>query len=119
MHLMPIVWVTDMAASRAFYRKLGGEPIPGSASENWIELAMGTARLALHRAGELPAPAQPRVSLAFYVVEPLEQVAERLRGRGLDLGAGIVDEDFGRYVACTDPDGNWIQINEHPRDVAG
>lgn len=115
MKLMPIVWVTDVETSTDFYRRLGGTPIPESASENWVELWMGGARIALHRAETLPDEAQSRVSLCFYAEEPLERIEARLRDAGVDPEE-IVEESFGRHLGLRDPDGLRIQIDEHARD---
>lgn len=101
---MPIVYVTDMDASLAFYESLGFEIM--SRSEMWSRLRAGDgAVLALHGAGPEGAA---QVELALVAEEPLERVAERVPPR-----RGIADEAFGRSLVVEDPDGMRIQVNEH------
>jgi catechol 2,3-dioxygenase-like lactoylglutathione lyase family enzyme len=102
--LMPIVYVTDMDASLAFYESLGFGV--QSRSQMWSQLRAGDgAVLALHGAG---ADDAGRVRLALVAEEPLEQVAERIPPY-----RGIADEAFGRSLVLQDPNGMRIQVNEH------
>jgi catechol 2,3-dioxygenase-like lactoylglutathione lyase family enzyme len=103
MILMPIVCVTDMERSLAFYRSLGFMPL--HESTHWSELAAGDgARLALHLADA------SGLELALTATEPLEAVAG---AHEADLARGIADEAFGRSLVLRDPDGLTLQVNEH------
>jgi catechol 2,3-dioxygenase-like lactoylglutathione lyase family enzyme len=102
--LMPIVYVQDMAASLAFYERLGF--VPKHHSEMWSELAAGDgAVLALHKT---PAEHVGRVELALVANGPLEEVAAMV-----EPYRGIADEAFGRSLVVQDPNGLKIQVNEH------
>jgi catechol 2,3-dioxygenase-like lactoylglutathione lyase family enzyme len=108
MILMPIVFVTDMERSIAFYESLGFAP--QSRSPMWTELTAGErAILALHHAEAPPEPSE-RVQLGLVSEEPLEHVEERF---GNALARPIADEAFGRSLILRDPDGLEIQVNEH------
>ncbi len=112
---MPIVFVTDMAASVAFYRRLGFEPA-GPVNEQWTELRAGDrALLALHGTDgtEPVSPAHGRVELAFAAPGRLEDVLAELRAAGAEVVRGITDEPFGRSLVVADPDGLPLQVNEH------
>jgi catechol 2,3-dioxygenase-like lactoylglutathione lyase family enzyme len=110
MAALPIVYVTDMNASIAFYRALGFEPQLVGAS--WTVLGGGGTQLALHTASIGAQRARP-LELATVSHEPLERVVARAEGAGLDIARGIADEAFGRSLLVRDPDGVVIQVNEH------
>ena len=117
MTLMSIVYVTDMAASTAFYAALGGELSLSSRSDSWSELKVGDAVLALHAAERLPDNRACGLELAFNSAEPLETLADKLRAAGVPLYRNITDEAFGRSLVVQDPDGLLIQVNEHDTDL--
>jgi len=115
MKLMPIVYVTDMERSIAFYRALGFEV--DVAGTTWTQLAAGErAILALHATPEAHGAGANPVELAFIAEEPLEVLLERLREHGIEPARGIADEAFGRSVVLRDPDGLPLQVNEHDRE---
>jgi hypothetical protein len=49
--------------------------------------------------------------------ERLETLAARLKNAGITLEREISDEAFGRSLAVRDPDGLYIQINEHDESL--
>lgn len=103
---MPIVYVSDMDESVAFYERLGFEADMASRGPSWAQLRAGDgAVLALHSAmGGEPG----RIELAMVADEPLERVAELV-----PPARGIADEAFGRSLVLRDPNGLAIQVNEH------
>ena len=111
MKLMPIVYVTDMERSLAFYRALGFAST--ATSPMWSELSAGDgAVLALHH-DDAPAPPSPlRVELATVATKPLEEVLGELRTAGIEPVEAIAAQRFGRSTKVRDPDGLLIQINE-------
>jgi catechol 2,3-dioxygenase-like lactoylglutathione lyase family enzyme len=112
MILMPIVFVSDMERSLAFYESLGFEPETRGAM--WSELKAGErALLALHHTDALPGPSG-RVELALVAETPLESVQDRFAGA---LTRPIADEAFGRSLVLRDPDGLEIQVNEHDHSL--
>lgn len=109
MKLMPIVYVTDMQRSVAFYRAFCDKL--RSQSAMWTEFELGDARFALHFVDVMPK--ESRVELAFVATEPLEQVVTHLATHGITLERLLTDEAFGRSILVRDPDGLPVQINEH------
>ena len=105
MHLQPIVYVTDMAASTAWYGALLGAE-PAMASEHWTAFDCGGATLALHLTDEDPSSGS--VELSLVAEAPLEDAHGRVSG-----ATEIIEQPFGRSFTVTDPDGTVIQVNEH------
>lgn len=116
MKIMPIVYVSNMEQSVAFYEALGLKAKTQDRSGMWFELALGDAILALHLADKLPEQKQQRIQLTFISSEPLENLLTRLEKHRVQL-EGIVDEAFGRSFKVYDPDGLMIQINEHEEQL--
>ena len=116
MKLVPIVYVTDMDRSLAWYRTLLPEAEPVSTSPYWSELSLGdTASLALHGTERIEPGNQVELSLA--AAGPLEQLVADLGAAGIAPHRGIADEAFGRSVLFADPDGLVIQVNEHDAEL--
>jgi len=113
--LLPIVYVTDMARSRAFYQALGCTV--RHQGQMWSELLISTETLALHYVDKLPEPGPKQVALAFNSRVPLEEVVTQLEAAGVPLPHDIADEAFGRSLLIVDPDGLTLQINEHDPDL--
>jgi predicted enzyme related to lactoylglutathione lyase len=116
MKIMPIRYVGDMEASARFYAALGLVPGDSSRSGNWIELGASGGLLGLHTARTSHQDVPGHVELAFETQEPLEALAERLTAAGFEPEA-IMDENFGRSLHVTDPDGIRVQVNEHDREL--
>jgi catechol 2,3-dioxygenase-like lactoylglutathione lyase family enzyme len=114
--LMPIVFVRDMAASVAFYQRLGFAP-SRPPDDQWTELRAGDrAVLALHASDGAEADlagGDGRVELAFVAPGRLEDVLAELQAAGATIVRGITDEPFGRSLVVADPDGLHLQVNEH------
>lgn len=126
MILMPIVYVSDVDASLAFYAALGFTERNRSRSGAWVELAGPGGRLGLHESRprpEVPLPEADEpvgagvVMLGFVATEPLEEVVDAVASAGHEPVRGIADESFGRSVVLADPDGAHIQINEHDEEL--
>lgn len=115
MKLMPIVYVTDMERSTAFYQGLVPNGTLVSRSPYWTEFNVEGTSLALHYIEDLPKDGL-WVELALVASEPLEAIVEQLRLAGVDLDREIQDETFGRSLVVRDPDGLPIQINEHKEE---
>lgn len=111
---MPIVYVSDMSASLAFYQALGFRV--KNEGKMWSELTMGAARLALHGAESVPT-GPLRVELSLIAHKKLETVLAQLVEAGVTVTNEIADEAFGRSLLIRDPDGLPIQINEHDPDL--
>ena len=116
MKVMPIRYVADMSASARFYGALGLVASDESRSGNWLELNGTGGLLALHTVRSSQGDEPGHAELSFEAEEPLEAIAERLAGAG--FGAGdILDENFGRSLRVTDPDGIAVQVNENDRAI--
>ncbi len=115
--VLPIVFVTDMAASIRFYGALGFACETEARSGKWAELAGPDSRLALHLAEPpLPEPVQ-RVRLNFEATEKLEDIVARCRNEGVEPLGEIVDEAWGRKALFLDPDGLECEVHEHDRSL--
>lgn len=114
---MPIRYVHDMDAARAFYEALGltlhaAQRAPKSGGPtHWMELAGSSGTMALHFVP--PESKSSEIELAFDSDEPLEDVIERLRDAGFEPATEISDEAHGRSFTARDPEGLLMQINEH------
>lgn len=117
MTLMTIVYVTDMAASTAFYTALGAEVSLINRTKTWAEFRVGDAIFALHASDALPAERSCGLDLSFNSAEPLEGLVQSFKQAGVPLYREITDEAFGRSLAVKDPDGLLIQINEHDPEL--
>jgi catechol 2,3-dioxygenase-like lactoylglutathione lyase family enzyme len=116
MKVMPIRYVADMEAAAKFYTALGLVAGDGSRSGNWAELGAAGGMLGLHTARSSAADEPGHIELSFEADEPLEAIAGRLAAAGFEAEA-ILDENFGRSLRVTDPDGLVIQVNEHDRTI--
>lgn len=113
MRIMPVRYVADVAESERFYMALGLKMDQRSRSGHWAELAGQGGLVALHTASTA-APPRPatQIELSLVTDVPLEDLEARLDAAGY-AHDGIVDENFGRFLSVTDPDGLRIQVNEH------
>ncbi len=109
MKLQPIVYVTDMERSIAWYSALLDSQ-PAYASSHWTSFPVAGGTLALHLTDE--AITSGGVELSLVTEVPLEAVQTRV-----EVSRGIADEAFGRSLVVHDPDGTSIQVNEHDAEL--
>ena len=111
--------VKDLAASRAFYEKLGFEMTGGDPEQNWLILKNGNHIIGLFQGmfeGNLltfnPGWDQSGGELdSFTDVREIQRV---LKEQGLSLTAEADETTSGpAHIALTDPDGNQILIDQH------
>lgn len=111
--------VKDLAASRAFYEKLGFKVAFGEASQNWLILQNQTATIGLFQ-GMLDKniltfnPGWSRSAETLKEFEDVRSLQERLSKSGLTLttkadAAGTGPASF----TLQDPDGNMILVDQH------
>lgn len=111
LHLVTIVYVTDMKRSYDFYCALGFEgDLPAGEPPVWLPMKLGSMPMALHSVSELQPGGQVGIALN---TDDLDSVAEGLRVLAIPIVRPIQDEMFGRSLVIRDPDGLLIQINEH------
>ncbi|MFD4355739.1 VOC family protein [Nocardia sp. NPDC058519] len=108
--VLPIRYVADVAVSRRFYEGLGLTYRADSSVAVWAQLDAAAGAVGVHDAAVSKGRAPGTVELGFSTDEPLEDVAARLAAGGYDYT--LVEEDFGRSIRVTDPDGVVIQIQE-------
>lgn len=111
--------VRDIAASRAFYEKLGFEKVGGDQKQNWLILRNADTTIGLFQG------MFDRNTLTFNPgwtnrAEPLEdfddvrQIQRQLKAEGLDLMSEADESTSGpASLALIDPDGNPILIDQH------
>lgn len=111
--------VKDLAASRAFYEKLGFAHAGGDPKQNWIVLRNGEHVIGLFQ-GFIPKNTltfNPGWTQQAKPVEPFTDVRDlqtQLQQRGLVLTQGADPASTGpAYLMLMDPDGNPILIDQH------
>ena len=111
--------VKDIAASHAFYQKLGFKPVMGEEKQRWLILRNGETTLGLFQG------AFPRNTLTFNPGwdaknQPLPEFQDvrelqcQLKAQGLKLDLEADEKTTGpATVMVTDPDGNPILLDQH------
>jgi len=117
MKLTPLVYVTSMEESLAFYMKLLPAAAIVTTSPYWTEFKVGEATLALHLS-ESVDHAGDGMGLGLDAATTLEDVVAQLDAAGITPSGEICPQPFGRSLTVTDPDGLVIQINEHATPAA-
>ena len=111
--------VKDVAASRAFYEKLGFKMVSGDQSKNWIVLQNETTKIGLFQ-GMFernmltfnPGWDSSKATLPDF--EDVRDLQKTLKARGLTPAPAADESTTGpAYLMLTDPDGNPILIDQH------
>lgn len=111
--------VKDLAASRAFYEKLGFTPVGGDPAQNWQILRNGTTTIGLFQGmfednimtfnPGWDANANPVESFT-----DVRQIQQSLDESGVELVTRADAESDGpASIVLIDPDGNSILIDQH------
>ena len=111
LEFQPVVHVSDMPASVAFFLRLGAGIVHGRPEDDWVLLQMGAVQISLIAGSPPTADACP-VELNFGVVTPIEQLQRVLPGARL-----TTDRTFGRRLLVRSPDGLLIRINQREPGV--
>jgi catechol 2,3-dioxygenase-like lactoylglutathione lyase family enzyme len=101
--------VADLTEAVAFYQRLGAEVAHGSRDGDWVQLALGTARITLREAdknGETGG-----VQLGFESGEPLAAIVERLRDAGVTVLRAAKPDAYGSRLQVEGPDGEPVPIS--------
>lgn len=110
--------VKDLAASRAFYEKLGFEATGGDPAQNYLILRNGTTTIGLFE-GMFEKNiltfnpgwnSQAEALESFTDVRDLERM---LRERGIEPVQSAAAGDGPAHVVLEDPDGNPVLIDQH------
>ena len=111
--------VKDIAASRAFYEKLGFKVFGGDQAKNWLIMQNETSTIGLFQ-GMFPKntltfnPGWDRNATALTDFEDVRELQKTLKSRGLTLTMEADAATNGpASVFLLDPDGNPILIDQH------
>jgi catechol 2,3-dioxygenase-like lactoylglutathione lyase family enzyme len=111
--------VKDIAASRAFYEKLGFREIGGDQKQNWLILRNGDTTVGLFQ-GMFPRntltfnPGWDSQNQPLPEFEDIREIQKRLKAQGLKLETEADEKTKGpASFALFDPDGNPILFDQH------
>jgi catechol 2,3-dioxygenase-like lactoylglutathione lyase family enzyme len=111
--------VKDIAASRAFYEKLGFRAIGGDPAQNWLILQNETSTIGLFQ-GMFEKntltfnPGWDRSSNTLPDFDDVREIQRRLKAHGLPLASEADESTSGpASLMLFDPDGNPILIDQH------
>ena len=111
--------VKDLAASRAFYQKLGFEIFGGNPAQNWLILQNGTVTIGLFQGvfERNILTFNPGWDSAASTLEHFTDVRElqrRLRSLGIEPVSSADESTTGpASFVIVDPDGNQILFDQH------
>jgi len=111
------VYVSDMDRAVSFYVDQLGLKLGQRFGNHWAEIRVGeTLVIGLHPKSDMAPPPGTRgaMSIGLTVDEPIDQVVERLRAKGVPFRGPVVrDEKAGlSFAFLGDPDGNDIYLCE-------
>jgi catechol 2,3-dioxygenase-like lactoylglutathione lyase family enzyme len=109
--VQPVVHVADMAASVAFYQRLGGEIVHGRPDDDWVLMQLGTIQMSLIAGA--PAGGAAAVELHLASEASVERLAADLPGARMSA-----DPCFGPQLLVRSPDGLLIRISRREPDPA-
>ncbi|HYE03090.1 MAG TPA: VOC family protein [Phycisphaerales bacterium] len=111
--------VKDLAASRAFYEKLGFRSVAGDQSQNWLILQNETATIGLFQ-GMFDKnmltfnPGWDRTCATLPDFDDVRELQRRLKSQGLALASEADESTSGpASLMLVDPDGNPVLIDQH------
>ena len=111
--------VKDLAASRAFYEKLGFQMLGGDPSQNWVILKNGDHVIGLFHGmfDKNMLTFNPGWDSNAQPVDPFTDVREiqrRLKEQGVTLASEADETTQGpAFLMAIDPDGNPILVDQH------
>jgi catechol 2,3-dioxygenase-like lactoylglutathione lyase family enzyme len=109
------IYVSDLQRAVDFYHKTLELPLVVQAADHWAELDAGAGlHLGLHPASARdPVPGTPGgITVGLAVDEPIAEVVETLRNRGVIVDGPVVEEGGLTLAFFTDPDGNPLYLAE-------
>jgi len=111
--------VKDLAASRAFYEKLGFAAIAGEADENWLILRNGNATIGLFQ-GMFERniltfnPGWDVSGAAIDEYTDVREIQRQLLDQGVEIETRADPESSGpASLIVVDPDGNPVLLDQH------
>lgn len=110
--------VRDLAASQAFYERLGFARAHGDPAQNWVIMKQGDVKIGLFQ-GMFPRnlltfnPGWDSDGNPVAAFEDVRAIQRRLRAAGVDAGEEIATTSGPANFVITDPDGNPILFDQH------
>ena len=111
--------VKDIAASRAFYEKLGFKQVGGDQTQNWLILRNGETTIGLFQ-GMFERnmltfnPGWNGQAEPLQEFEDIRKIQKRLKANGLTLTSEADESTTGpASLTLIDPDGNPILLDQH------
>ena len=111
--------VKDLAASHAFYEKLGFEQVGGDPTQSWLILRNGETTIGLFQ-GMFERnmltfnPGWTSQAETLEVFEDVRQIQQSIKAKGLALTSEADESTTGpASLVVIDPDGNPILIDQH------
>jgi catechol 2,3-dioxygenase-like lactoylglutathione lyase family enzyme len=111
--------VKDIAASRAFYEKLGFTVFGGNQEQRWLIMKSGTTLIGLFQ-GMFERnmltfnPGWDSDARPLPAFLDVRQIQAHLKSQGMTLDQQADETTSGpAYITVTDPDGNPILIDQH------
>lgn len=114
--LRPMLHVTDLAASIAFYRQLGGEVIHGGDGSDWVLMQLGTVQIGLLVRAPDRARGEDTLELTFDAAMPLAELESKLHRAGIPVVEVGTDRDFGEQLHLRTPEGLLLKIGKREPD---
>lgn len=111
--------VKDLAASRAFYEKLGFKQVAGVPEKNWIILqndgsTIGLFQGAFEKNSLTYNPGWDRTTATLADFDDVREIQKALKSKGLTLTTSSDESSTGpASLSLLDPDGNPILIDQH------
>ena len=111
--------VKDLAASRAFYEKLGFEQVHGDAAQNWLILKNGSHVIGLFQ-GMFEKniltfnPGWDQSAQPLPAFTDIRELQRRLKAEGVQFQQEADEKTTGpASFVVADPDGNPILVDQH------
>jgi len=111
--------VKDLAASRAFYERLGFHMVSGDPSKNWVILQNETGTIGLFQ-GMFEKntltfnPGWDRSGNALPDFDDVRDIQRKLKGRGVVPAVPADESTSGpAFLMLVDPDGNPVLVDQH------
>ena len=111
--------VKDLAASRAFYEKLGFEQVGGDPAQNWLilrnrETTIGLFQGMFERNMLTFNPGWSSQAEPLSQFEDVRDIQRRLKHSGLQLTSEADESTTGpASLTLVDPDGNPVLLDQH------
>ena len=111
--------VKYIAASRAFYEKIGFKQIAGDQAQNWLILQNSTSTIGLFHGPQFTRnmltfnPGWDRTGSTLPDFDDVRDIQRTLEGRGLKVAKRADESTTGpASITLDDPDGNQILIDQ-------